>query len=183
MIVIFTGPPSSGKDTIGNMFENRHHNFTKKEFKAPLIRMVKAAFDIDDFLWNRMFNEREKNKAQALLQWKSPRETLISFSEDMMKPIYGKDIFGILCAQEMSLLQNYYVTDGGFKEEIKPLIDKFGEDKIYVIKLNRANTSYEGDSRQPYNPEWFPNVKFKELDNNRSIEEVLDDVDEFVFTP
>lgn len=104
----------------------------------------------------------------------SPREALIYTSELVYKPKYGKDYFGKCAAESLSEGVLNVFSDGGFKEEIIPLIDKVGYTNITLVHLYRKHTSFAGDSREYIHD--VVGIIPVEVHNNSTIEEAAIEV-------
>ena len=86
----------------------------------------------------------------------TPRQLLILVSEDFVKPICGQNAFGVLATRRLLLQdidKNTVFSDGGFVEEIKPLVDTFGKENVVVIRIHRKGCTFDGDSRS-YITDW-----------------------------
>jgi hypothetical protein len=74
----------------------------------------------------------------------TPRQVLISFSEEWVKPKFGKQAFGILLRDRIEELDGFVVvTDCGFREELEPL----DPTDLAVVRLHRHKTNFDNDSR------------------------------------
>ena len=108
----------------------------------------------------------------------SKREFLIHMSENVIKPSFGKDAFGKAFVSSLPEEGVVFVSDSGFPEELKPVIDHVGADNILIIRIQRNGCSFEGDSRDYLTPEMFEqNIKFFQVVNNVSEEEFLTEVE------
>ena len=68
-----------------------------------------------------------------------------------MKPKEGLDYFGRLVAEEVEEGMQYAIADGGFVEELEPLIEKVGAENIIIVQLTREGCDYSTDSRKYFN--------------------------------
>lgn len=123
-----------------------HH----KEFKKALFKAVKSAYGIDEEQWKLLYTRTSKEQPSEFLIYNgepiSPRQAMINMSENVMKPLFGSDVFGKAAA--FDLLEGFNVfSDGGFEEEIEPLINEVGKSNILIIKISRDGCTFEGDSR------------------------------------
>lgn len=145
MIIILNAPPSSGKDTIGNLLELT--GFTGYSFKQPMFDLAQAVLPEDSFeFFMRDYNDREqKEKPQDYLCGFTIREFMINISESWVKPLFGKSHFGKLAADNIGD-DDTFITDGGFAEEVIPLLNK-GK-PVVICRLHRKGCSYKGDSRR-----------------------------------
>ena len=98
------------------------------------------------------YNNRDLKERQELaLNFMSRREAMIHVSEDIMKPKEGLDYFGRLVAEEVEEGLQYAIADGGFIEELEPLIEKVGAENIIIVQLTREGCDYSTDSRKYFN--------------------------------
>ena len=77
----------------------------------------------------------------------------------MVKPCYGKDIFGKIAAykiaEEFQLVDTeilsdrdlYVFSDCGFDAEIHHVLKLFGNENALLIRISKEGSTYEGDSR------------------------------------
>lgn len=150
MIVIFNGPPGSGKDEAAAWLGRR--GFAHLSFKHHLFRETMKEFDVDTVWFMDGFNNRSmKELPEEDLRGMSRRQAMIYTSEDVIKPKYGKSYFGDQVASQVEDDEKYVISDGGFVEEIEPLIDRVGADNILLVQLVREGCSYRSDSRRYFN--------------------------------
>ena len=190
-VIIFNGPPYSGKDSITE-YICKKTKATHSEFKDHLYKCTSVLFNIalDDFK-NLATTRETKEQITPLLtvprfvidrhlydKWMSPREALIFTSENIIKPQFGKRYFGRIAANNLTLDVGNVFSDGGFNEELIPVLEKTGSENLLIVKLYRGNCSFSGDSRSYLNvPE---GVDCLELHNNKTIEEAGDTVLEWI---
>jgi hypothetical protein len=150
LIVIFNGPPGSGKDEAARYFESC--GFTHLSFKHRLFKETFAHFGVTKTWFMNRYNDREvKERPEEYLNGMSRREALIFVSEEIMKPRFGNDIFGVAVANEVEDGFDYCISDGGFVEELVPLINRVGADNIVLVQLTRKGRDYSTDSRRYFN--------------------------------
>lgn len=151
MIVIFNGPPGSGKDEAASLFK---HTFAwdHLSFKHVLFRETIKHFGVTKEWFMDGYNNREtKEKKEVELGNRSRREAMIYMSEEVIKPTYGKDFFGRQVAAEIVDGRHYAISDGGFVEELVPLVERVGNKNIILVQLTREGCSYSNDSRRYFN--------------------------------
>lgn len=163
VIILLNGPPRVGKDTIGQslcgMFGQDFHAVARKMSKV-LKESTHGYYHLVDESGKPLpFDHYEDLKDIPLPEFdgKSPREAYIHYSEDIMKPSRGPDIFGKLllkeleqdevAAKEQGKRLMVILTDSGFVEEILPLSDKYGAHSLLLFRLYRKGTGFAGDSR------------------------------------
>lgn len=185
MYIIFNGPPGSGKDQACS--------FLQEEYKFKHLRMKDQLFidtveyygvDLDWFMSDysdRIMKETPRDELNGL----SKRQALIHVSEKVKKPLYGKDYYGKQVLKKIDFVSSYCFSDGGFVEEIFPLINTIESDKICLVQLYRYGCSFSSDSRTyihgnliedfgfpgENNPEYKPDIPIRmyRICNNSSI--------------
>lgn len=149
-IIILNGPPGCGKDTIATYLTGHRYPAVKASFKQPMFDIAFSMLGVyryDEFI--DLYNDREqKEKPQVILGGKSPRQFMIWISEDVMKPFFGEQYFGRRMVEEIHEMYRdlaVVISDGGFPEEIKPLV-KAGHE-VHICRLHRDGFTFAGDSR------------------------------------
>lgn len=154
-IILFNGPPRSGKDTAALRVQKTFSNINADtwigfdRFAMP----IKAAFagvvgaDMDEY----GNVEPYESTKDDVIPWLgvSYRQWQIDFSEKFMKPLYGNDIFARLFVQrnQNTGASAIVVPDSGFLEEAKPVADAFGVENTLLIRCHRLGYDFTGDSR------------------------------------
>ncbi len=197
-ILLFNGPPRCGKDTSAirtmNAFSQRWPDSFGPSRCAgmdPADRIdfdrfampIKRAFagmvmtDIDRF---GNVEPYESTKGD-IIPWLgiSYRQWQIEFSENFLKG-FGEDIFARLFIQrnEFSRAKAIVVPDSGFVEEIKPIVEKFGEENVLLLRIHRPGFDFTGDSRS-YLPDGLVERTF-DIDNDSTIQAYHEKLDPIV---
>jgi len=194
-IIIFNGPPMSGKDLFADLLRSYILKVsinkdlllypTRPTFKSSLVDFTKKYYIIDDNEWDKRYDNRKlKETPWDKLNGLSQREALIDMSENKIKPTLGKDFFGKAMVINLkntesqgSKIKDYpIISDGGFKEELQPLIDEFGADKIVVFRLHREGYDFSGDSRGYIQDDWFPDIRIYDIesgDHDETLKEIV----------
>jgi hypothetical protein len=147
MIVLFNGPPGSGKDFAADYYKKL--GFKHLSFKYQLYKEVIKYFDVDEQWFMEGYNNRNtKELPSALLNNMSRREAMIYVSEKVIKPKKGLDYFGTMVAEEINLDKNYAISDGGFVHELIPVLEKVGTDNFILVQLTREGHDFSSDSRR-----------------------------------
>lgn len=156
-VIILNAPPGAGKDTIGELICKHAPCYVmKRSFKEPMFKIAKAMLgDYRFSLFMQAYDDREqKERAQPFLNGKSPRQFMIWISEDVIKPQFGVHYFGQMMAEAVRDSQvPIIVTDGGFPEEVKPLVS--AGIQVNICRLHRTGYTFEGDSRDYLNLEGY----------------------------
>lgn len=149
-IIILNGPPGCGKDTIAAYLTGHRYPAVKASFKQPMFDIAFSMLGVyryDEFM--DLYNDREqKEKPQVILGGKSPRQFMIWISEEVMKPAFGEQYFGRRMVEEIHEMYRdlaVVISDGGFHEEIKPLVKEGHE--VHICRLHREGFTFAGDSR------------------------------------
>lgn len=202
-IVLLNGPVLSGKGFIANALIEELGG-VEKEFKEELYRATAEVFDVD-LRWLKGVAKGRKSKeqpfkclcmgngeAKSLYSYlgkdythkgaaysASPREALIFTSEILYKPYYGDEYFGIKTSEKMEEGYNY-VSDSGFKEEALVQVDKFGVDNVLLVRIHRDGCEFSSNDSRSYIDLSDVGVATLDLDNNRDIKEVVNDIKVFM---
>ena len=152
-IIFLNGPPHSGKDTVANYVTSRLPHVRHRKFSAPLKAAARAMFGVDDKLWQWLEgvgNNANKDVRHDQLLGKTWREVLIVLSEQHMKPIYGKEVFGellLLRLKEQTIAPFTIISDSGFGYEAFPILRHYGFKNCAVWRLHRPQYTFDKDSR------------------------------------
>lgn len=152
-IIVLNGPPGCGKDTLGRILEELIEDACTIQFKDPMFDVARVIlpFPEDEFL-ARYHNRELKEVPWDKLGGISCRELMIKISEEWMKPLLGKDVFGKLAVAGIENLETVgyetaVLTDSGFQEEFTTLQDTFGKENVHLVRLEREGFTFDGDSR------------------------------------
>lgn len=147
MIILFNGPPGAGKDAAADFFKDR--GFKHLSFKYQLFKETISFFGVDEkWFMDGYKNRLLKEEPEELLEGMSRREAMIYVSEEITKPAFGEDIFGKQVADEIDITRDYCISDGGFIDELIPVINKVGSENFVLVQLTREGHDYSSDSRR-----------------------------------
>ena len=152
-VVLFNGPPSSGKDTAARYLYHSttiDYPFVQERMSMPIKKAFASIMGEYIDKWGDVAGYEDKKEQNIELLGCSYRQWQIDFSEKFMKPLYGEAIFGALfCLRAARHSKNavFLVPDCGFDIEYKTLTDVFGLSNVFVIKLYRPGCTYAKDSR------------------------------------
>ena len=147
MIVLFNGPPASGKDHAADYFKAK--GYKHLSFKNQLYKETAKYFNIDYYWFMERYDDRSlKEVAHMDLGHMSCREAMIYVSENVVKPKRGLDYFGRLVASEINLNKDYVISDGGFIDELIPILNKVGTENFTLVQLTREGHDFSTDSRR-----------------------------------
>ena len=154
-LIIFNGPPGCGKDhAIKHLCRTVSHSFSVKTSYYPREAIINA-FGIHKFESDDHYNQYKDVPLQEL-GGMSFRQAMIAFSENFMKPTFGRDIFGKVMARDLEHIKHlgcrFVFTDCGFSEEIVGLIENMDKGNVNLIQVQRIGHSFDGDSRSYVDP-------------------------------
>jgi hypothetical protein len=96
-------------------------------------------------------------------------DALIWYSEEMMKPKFGDDVFGQLLVRDMAIPTPAYLTvisDSRFAVEAAPIIRQYGANNCHVFQLFRDRFTFNGDSGSYFDAaDLAPGVTFWSVEN------------------
>ena len=179
MIVLFNGPPRSGKDAAADFFKHRK-GWKHLSFKYQLYKETCNYFGCDyDWFMERYDDRSVKEVPHIDLGHMSCREAMIYVSEKVVKPLRGLDHFGKLVADEIDLTKNYAISDGGFVDELIPVVEKVGTENFVLVQLTRDGEDYSSDSRRYFQGSRIQNEyvlgnKYTEIDRKYVLPQVFD---------
>lgn len=145
-IIVFNGPPRSGKDTAAHIIQQYFGSDTVAHLKlsTPLKRFVSELSGLS-------IPQLEEGKEQPLLfgQTVSSRDLQIGIYEAISK-VAGRDWLAQIVVHKINTVEQSIVvlSDGGRPEEIDKLVRNFGASNILLLQLFRKGTSFQGDIRQ-----------------------------------
>lgn len=180
-VVLLNAPPHAGKDTVADRIVELCGS-AKGQFKDHLYVVTSVVFGVNHQWFLEIATDEElKEIPHQALGGVSPRQALITVSEDCIKPVFGKSYFGNIEAGKLGgRLENGVVySDSGFVEEAAPLISLAGAENVFIIKFTRKGAdSFEGDSR-----DWLPRIEgvsVMQTANNGTVDEIVNRIFEFV---
>lgn len=168
-ILILSAPPSSGKDLaadyISSAYEAEHLRFKDSLYEWSAKFAGISTKSMVNLSTDRNTKETPNSAFRIADCWASPRQWLIHCSENIIKPLRGKSFFGDDVAERIRNSPNvrFVISDGGFIEELQPLLDEFD---VKVIHIHRNGCTFDRDSRN-----WLPSNHG--VDNNGTVQELF----------
>ena len=151
-ILLLNGPPRCGKDTFAKVIKGFSPSLVHIEkFALPMKLCVPIAYGITQERWAELDSAELKDKPADELFGRTPREPQIGFSEDFLKKMHGKDIFGRLLLRRLehvsAKFETVAISDSGFREEAEMLVKHYGAENVYLWRIYREGCDYKDDGR------------------------------------
>lgn len=149
-VILINGPPRVGKNTAANMISEVVPNCQVIGFSHHLKRMVhgiylgRAGWDLDPDAFDNC-----KDTPQTMLAGMSWRKAYIFYSENVIKPLHGKEWFGeqFCRTANLSCADLVVVPDSGFVQEAERTVREFGAANVRLVRLYKDGCTFVGDSR------------------------------------
>lgn len=165
-VVMFNGPPGAGKDSAGRALLKGLYGTEVVKFAGALKAATHELFGLHGLAASGF--EAVKNDPADEFFGLSPRQTYILVSEKMVKPVLGEDFFGRVLVGRIRRLRNCKiaaVTDSGFVNEARPVVEAFGPENVLLARLHRPGRTFKGDSRSHID---LPDVQAVDIVNDDS---------------
>ena len=154
-IVLLNGPPGCGKDVLADCLELLDEDVNRCSFKDPLYDLVAAQYGVPLGWFTKLATNRHRKESKSShLDDRSPRGAMIHMSEGVIKPVFGRDIFGKLAVKSLVPGCTNVFSDSGFIEEVKPLFEAIPWAEVLLVRIHKRGT-FEGDSRNYLDPNEF----------------------------
>jgi hypothetical protein len=149
-VVLFNGPPGSGKDYAAKQVWWGDGNFRFARMAYAMKASFAGLMGLTMNEWDEVpgyETQEEKNRVIPALGV-SCRQWLINYSEKHMKPLYGERIWGkLFTARHVLSPIPILMPDSGFEVEIDHLSETYGMQNLLLLRIYRAGYDYSGDSR------------------------------------
>jgi len=176
-LVLVSGPPGCGKDLFSGMLAERLPAARVDKVAARLKELTHRFFGIESF--HGSF-EGVKGHTNDRFWGLSPREAYTAFSEQLIKPLFGKTYLGRYLLAKFwfdSSSKVFIVSDAGFADECGVLITYFGANRTTLVRVSRAGCTFHGDSRSSWDPP--AGVHVVEVQNDSTIDHLEAVADKF----
>lgn len=152
-VILFNGPPQSGKDTLAQMLADHLYHVSgarvvQDSLSMPLRKIayqmvgesygVTASPPYEEFK-NMYFEEFQR----------TGRQLMIDVSEKFLKTNYGESVMArMLCTSHIDGDGILLIRDSGFQLEIDPIVKAFGPENVYLVQVHRHGCDFSNDSRE-----------------------------------
>lgn len=165
IVIMFNGPPRSGKDSACEIIMEHFPEVHYAYFKEVLYRESAKILGLDFNFWASVCQNGDlKDKPMLAVAAgetgavMTPRDILIYLAEKVLKPKYGKEFIARGTAETISdLIQHQreqsneeamiVVPDLGFDYEIDTVRDMLPNVHVISVAVHRPGFTFEGDSR------------------------------------
>lgn len=154
MIVIgLNAPAGAGKDAIAAYLGNKY-NTVHMEIKELLFEAAIRISGLSRDVWFAMYNDREYKESPnpyLMVNGKNVtmREFMIHVSEEVMKPMFGNEVFGNALVEKLKAVPEVrpgvggptivVLSDGGFVEEGIPVAKLVGAENYFLFRIHRID--------------------------------------------
>lgn len=152
-VVGFSGPPRSGKDTLGNLLaayiRSRDVYTETQALSTPMRHAVYAMLGLT---YTRQHYEANKDKPFTIPGGRGEttiRAEMISLSEHHVKQRLGEGWWANALLNRIEIQAGVLViTDMGFHAEVEVFEDKFGPENCCWVQVHREGCTFAHDSRK-----------------------------------
>lgn len=144
MIILFNGPPGSGKDYLAKALKKRIYFCSTTKFAEPIHKIAMAMLGINSTEYYKAYNER---KEEVVWYGMTPRQLVQYIAQDVIKPKFGSDYFALNACKRVK--GHVIFSDLGFKEELDAIAAEFYN--VFVVQLEREGCNFAGDTRDYVN--------------------------------
>lgn len=178
-VVLFNGPPYSGKDTAAKHIMLNIPRSRVMKFAGMLKRSTHMDFGMPPELPDDAFDNC-KDKPNEAFFGQTPRQAYIDKSEKRQKPFLGEDIYGRVLLRRMwrayqEGVRVFLISDSGFAPEARAIMKVVDRSQIMLVKIHAdgRGCSFAGDSRSYIS---LPGVHTVNVANDDDVETFKTDV-------
>lgn len=146
-LILFNGPPRSGKDTLCEYMAAKH-GFTHLKFAYHMFNDLKLILGLSD---EQFKYYREEAKDEPMFNGKSFRQMAIDYSEKVVIPRYGQYAWVEALSKDLEKISgDVCVSDLGFEREVTFLQEycRLRSWNLKIVQVVRPGYTFENDSRE-----------------------------------
>lgn len=169
IVIMFNGPPRSGKDSACEIIMEHFPEVHYAYFKEVLYKESAKILGLDFNFWASVCQNGDlKDKPMLAMSTgkvgavMTPRDILIYLAEKVLKPKWGQDFIARRTADTIAKLIQLQreqsneaavivVPDLGFGYEIDTVRDMLPDAHVITVRIERLDCTYVGDSRKYMN--------------------------------
>lgn len=149
-LIGFSGPPRSGKDSIGGMLAAMiEDRFGIQPQVLSLSTPMRAAiFAMSGMEYSELTYESLKDSPLDIFNGRTIRQEMIDLSERHVKPRLGQGFWGRAVIQRVwPEARVVIITDMGFNAERDVFEQEYGAESCAFVQVAREGTDFSKDSR------------------------------------
>lgn len=150
-VIVLSGPPGCGKDTLAKQWVTEHPDWSWQEMKNSIYFEVAQYYNLPVDLVRQLCTDRlSKESPCSEFNGLTGRQAMIFVAEEVIKPLHGHDYFGIKSVERMQAEKDshgFIFSDGGFASELEPMKGLF---EVIVVQIHREGHDFSNDSRSYY---------------------------------
>ena len=144
-IIVFNGPPRSGKDTASEIICSHYSNSAILKFTEIVKNKTHESLGL---VCAHDFFEKDKDLKLSIFKNLTPRQAYINMSEQLRNEFGQNAIADIFVEKFHNLTEQLIVNpDIGFQFEADVLLNNLDHKNILFIKLMRNGKTFENDCR------------------------------------
>lgn len=147
--VFLNGPARSGKSTIARALAEQDKNLSVCSFAEPIRMALLSTFHPEQMTQGIDLRDGAVKASLIPGTGVTYRQWMVAYSEQFMKPLFGKQIFGDLAKRFVEDLTMYYdrfvFDDARFEDEIRPFANAFGGQNILIVRVERSGASWSNE--------------------------------------
>ena len=155
LLVLISGPPRSGKNRTGEYLSELLGVEYSDHFALSdaLKRMAHVHYGLGDETGVFHFEDR-KDEPCGEFGGLTPREAYIQYSENVLKPKFGRSHLGEIASRRVASNRDKgrttLLSGVGFLDEVLAIMKVVGSEKTLHLKLSRSDSSHSevNDSRE-----------------------------------
>lgn len=166
LILLFNGPPGSGKDTAASICELffRRNSIKVRGFKFAHVLKAGVHTSLGLTVPVDAYEGAKKDKVSDDFFGYTPRQAYIKHSEEYMKKVYGEDVFAEILAKTLEHhakqgLQVALISDCGFDVEVNKISIRFKYNQCRLFRINRLGCTFKNDSRSYLYPQMMQSAE------------------------